>query len=303
MRISKGLLWFIDLVSFIEIKIEEALKSLGSAKEGILVPLIRRFWPSWLLPNYLTALRGLIGLGIIGWLIATDGVGYQNNNWFAALVIFTCLTDFLDGPVARVKDKESRFGSLFDKIVDKILILPLGTVEFWPLDRFLVVLSIGGTVVVLITAAYKYLQKTAEVPENIFGKCGMLGYSFCIILAIWPSWLVVADKIAWVSLTFGLVSIICNFRRHFGLTSTVRVEPVKFVTPAEKWIGVNVEMSTITVVKSESGLTVDGEPATMEYQEPQLRFIVGGVEFIVFNKFLDNSKPPKPIAEMYEALK
>lgn len=217
MVIPKGWKWFIRSVSFVETKIEKMLKFLGDKKEEIVLSLLQYLWPKWLLPNHLTAFRLLLSLSVICWLIWTKGEGYQDNNWLAAIVIIAVLTDFFDGPVARALKKESKLGSLFDKVVDKLLILPLGTVEFWHLDRLLVVLSIGGTFIVLVVSTYKYFQSDSEVPENILGKCGMVCYSLGIIIAIWSAWQNFALKIAWTGFAFGLTSIILNFRRHFGL--------------------------------------------------------------------------------------
>ncbi len=216
MEIPKGLRWLIWLVVFLEARIESLLERLGNAKERLLVPLIQRFWPSWLLPNHLTAGRFWLSIGIIVWLCLTGAEGYKNNNWLAGMVIVACLTDLIDGLVARALKCESRLGSLFDKIVDKLLILPLGSVEFWPLARWLVILSIGGTVIVTVAATYKYLQETEEVPENVIGKCGMILYSLGIIIAIWPTWQDFALKIAWIGFGLGGVSILINFRRHFA---------------------------------------------------------------------------------------
>ena len=80
---------------------------------------------------------------------------------------------------------------------------------------------------------------------------------------------------------------------------------VTFVTMAEFWRGNDdPEMRDITVVRSESGeLTVDGQPAEMAFNGIQLRFEIGEDWYVVFDKFVDHSKPPKPIAEMHDALK
>ena len=203
-------------VAAIEKTIEKLLEWLADCKEGLLIPLVRKFWPRWFSPNQITALRFAISLYVIWYLCRFGRTGYEDQVWFAGLIIFACLTDLFDGPVARALNKESRFGSLLDKIVDKFLILPLGVVEFWPMDKALVILSIAGAVVVVIVAAYKYYQGKSEVPENIFGKVGMICYSLGIILAIWPDWQVVAWRVAWTGFAFGLSSVILNFRRHFG---------------------------------------------------------------------------------------
>ncbi|NUM25209.1 MAG: CDP-alcohol phosphatidyltransferase family protein [Candidatus Buchananbacteria bacterium] len=204
------------VIASIEQLIENFLESLADCKEGILIPFVKRCWPRWFSPNHLTLLRFGISLYLINHLFWCGVSGYQNQNWFAALVIFACVTDLFDGPVARALGKESKFGSLMDKVVDKFLILPLGAVEFWTIDRPLVILSVIGAAVVIVVAVYKYYQDEQAVPENVFGKVGMICYSFGIILAIWPAWQIVAWKIAWAGFAFGLSSVILNFRRHFN---------------------------------------------------------------------------------------
>ncbi len=141
MKVPVGFNWLIAGISFIEARIEKSLTFLAEKKELVLIPFICNFWPCWLTPNRITAFRLLISLAIIFWLILKGAPLYQNNYWLAIVVIIACLTDLFDGPVARAMKKESKIGSLFDKIVDKFLILPLGIVQFWTLDSLLVVLS------------------------------------------------------------------------------------------------------------------------------------------------------------------
>jgi len=218
MAIPKGLGWLIAVISFLERTIERFLKFISNKKDNALVPFIQAYWPRWLLPNHLTAIRFLLAIGIIFWLILTGGGSYQNNSWLLVVVIVAVLTDFLDGPVARTLEKESKLGSLLDKVVDKFLILPLGTVEFWPLSRLLVVLSIAGTIIVLAVSLYKYFQsEDSVVPENVFGKTSMTCYSLAIVIAIWPAWQNIALGIAWTGFFFALSSMILNFYRHFEL--------------------------------------------------------------------------------------
>ncbi|MDX9893335.1 MAG: CDP-alcohol phosphatidyltransferase family protein [Patescibacteria group bacterium] len=214
--------FLICLGSTAEKLIEHSLEGLASKKEEVLIPWIRRCWPPIISPNLLTAVRFEISLVIILYLIVEGGKGYQANPWIISGVIIACLTDLIDGPVARALNMESKLGSWFDKVVDKFLILPLGTVEFWHIDRLLVILSISGTVVALIAATYKLLQDKEDVPENIFGKFGMNCYCLGIFLALWPACELVAWKIAWIGFAFGLASIIHNFCRHFGLSGPYR---------------------------------------------------------------------------------
>lgn len=218
MRIPKGLGWLINFSAWIESRIEHSLQVCADQKENLLVPFLRKFWPKFISPNDLTLARLILSLLVIYWLIITKGQNWEGNNYLAITIIIACLTDFVDGPVARAINRESKFGSVMDKVVDKFLILPLGAVEFWSIDKYLVVFSSIGALIVIVAAIYKYFQLEEDIPENIFGKTGMICYSLGIILVIWPSWQLFALKIAWVGFGLGLASIIVNFRRHFGFS-------------------------------------------------------------------------------------
>lgn len=216
MKIPRTLQLLFATGEVIEKSIEQLLEWLAGCKEGLLIPFVRKFWPRWFSPNQITTLRFAISLYVIWYLCRFGRAGYEDQAWFAGLIIFACVTDLFDGPVARALGQESKLGSLLDKVVDKFLILPLGAVEFWLMDKALVILSIFGAIVVVLVALYKYYQSVSEVPENIFGKVGMICYSFGIILAIWPDWQTVAWRIAWTGFAFGVASIMLNFRRHFN---------------------------------------------------------------------------------------
>jgi CDP-diacylglycerol--glycerol-3-phosphate 3-phosphatidyltransferase len=51
---------------------------------------------------------------------------FLNQNWIGTFVfVLACLTDFLDGYVARAWKQTSRFGQIFDPIADKLLIVSM----------------------------------------------------------------------------------------------------------------------------------------------------------------------------------
>lgn len=71
------------------------------------------------LPNTLTLTRILV----IPLICALLFVDTPIAAWLAlAAYVYACVTDFLDGYLARVRAQQSRFGSMLDPIADKVLV-------------------------------------------------------------------------------------------------------------------------------------------------------------------------------------
>ena len=210
-----GIIWVEKLASAFEATVRRTLEFILVKKEGALAPWLTKHWPIWLTANRITGFRLVAAVAVMPWVF---WFGYRDNLWFAVVLILVFLTDVLDGPIARAMKKESAFGSLMDKIADKLLVVPLGIMEFWPVDRYLVVFSLLGMGIVLATALVKFFRSNQQaVPENIYGKLTMLLYSVGVVLAIWPRFLGVGQIFGWMGLAFGTASAIFNFRRHFGI--------------------------------------------------------------------------------------
>ena len=76
-------------------------------------PLLQR------IPNILTAFR----LAVIPIFVVTFFVDSKASNQFAAfLFIFACITDFLDGYLARLWQVQSSLGRFLDPIADKLIV-------------------------------------------------------------------------------------------------------------------------------------------------------------------------------------
>ena len=72
------------------------------------------------LPNVLTYLRILAVPAVVLCLMAIDGTG---GRWWALVVyVVACLTDWLDGFLARVWHQQSALGRMLDPIADKLLV-------------------------------------------------------------------------------------------------------------------------------------------------------------------------------------
>lgn len=74
------------------------------------------------LPNVLTVSR-IVAIPLVCGLMAANT---DLTNWLAlALYVFACVTDFLDGYLARSWDQQSGFGRMLDPIADKLLVASL----------------------------------------------------------------------------------------------------------------------------------------------------------------------------------
>ena len=72
------------------------------------------------LPNILTYLRILAVPAVVLCLFLIPG--YPGRWWALAVYIGACLTDWLDGYLARVWDQQSLLGRMLDPIADKLLV-------------------------------------------------------------------------------------------------------------------------------------------------------------------------------------
>ncbi len=69
-------------------------------------------------PNILSLLR-LAGVPVFLWLL----LGPEEDGWALALLVFSALTDWLDGKLARWLNQMSRLGQLLDPAADRLYIL------------------------------------------------------------------------------------------------------------------------------------------------------------------------------------
>lgn len=83
----------------------------GAVRPGSVMPLN--------LPNLLTLSRVVTAPLVCALLLVDTGIG----TWLAlAFYVYACVTDFLDGYVARRTRQQSHFGRMLDPIADKLLV-------------------------------------------------------------------------------------------------------------------------------------------------------------------------------------
>ncbi|MFH1667683.1 MAG: CDP-alcohol phosphatidyltransferase family protein [Candidatus Komeilibacteria bacterium] len=110
---------------------------LRDRKDRVFKPLVD-ILPDWLTPNIITAIRFVFvwPTFYLWWLASNPYTVWQTKHWIATgIFIFIWLfTDYLDGAVARYKNKITLFGTFFDPLTDKLFALPtiLLAAWYWP---------------------------------------------------------------------------------------------------------------------------------------------------------------------------
>lgn len=127
------------------------------------------------LPNRLTTFRIVLIPFIIGLLHATQYPPFENRDYFnwIATVLFALasFTDFLDGYIARKKGLITVFGSFFDPIADKFLVIS-SLILLQSLNRVivLVVLVLVLREIYILSLRLLAMHEGISVPVSNMGK-------------------------------------------------------------------------------------------------------------------------------------
>lgn len=118
-------------------------------------------------PNALSVLR-LVLIPVFLWLLLVE----KADGWAFAVLIFSGVSDWLDGKLARLLDQSSRIGALLDPAADRlyIVIIPLafGVREFIP--WWLIGIIIGRDVLLFATAPLLRSRGVLALPVLYIGK-------------------------------------------------------------------------------------------------------------------------------------
>jgi len=123
------------------------------------------------IPNILTMTR-IVVIPVICVLLY---VGTPSAGWLALVAyVYACVTDFLDGYIARAYQQQSRFGSMLDPIADKLLVasvlmvlLAIGRLSGTDIIAALIILSRE----IVVSGLREYLaQLQVSVPVTRLAK-------------------------------------------------------------------------------------------------------------------------------------
>ncbi|HPU00929.1 MAG TPA: CDP-alcohol phosphatidyltransferase family protein [Bacillota bacterium] len=82
-------------------------------RDGALAPMLNLLIPSWVRPNHITGLRLLLVITAIIFYLISYPLNVQI--W---ILTAAALTDFIDGPLARLRGLSSRKGAYLDQVTD-----------------------------------------------------------------------------------------------------------------------------------------------------------------------------------------
>jgi CDP-diacylglycerol--glycerol-3-phosphate 3-phosphatidyltransferase len=166
---------------------------------------IARQIPDVITPNFLTLLRIIFLVPII--------IAIQKENYILATILFLLAytLDILDGPLARVKNKVSEFGKVFDPTADKIVFITVLLILGWnALPHILIYIILGLEIflvllVVLLAPVARKMGITIELGANVYGKIKMLFQTIGTI-ALFVTFAVEASTTT-VTVIFGIASL------------------------------------------------------------------------------------------------
>jgi phosphatidylglycerophosphate synthase len=148
-------------------------------------------------------------------LIMALGVSYfynLNTNYTLLFFIIGLLTDFLDGYLARLWGVQSKFGSIFDPVCDKIFIYTCFFLLPLNIHKSLFFLMVVKDLAICAQGTYN-LHKFGNPRVSFLGKSTMVFIPLYLlsVFASFGAWIVFFRILAHIALVIYLIQIIYNF--------------------------------------------------------------------------------------------
>src|SRR5882762_5015681 len=133
----------------------------------IINPLVRLLIRAGLTPNMVTTIGLLLNIGVS--IIFIEGAEKGNRGdlsyvgWAGALILFAGLFDMLDGQVARLGNMSSRFGAMYDSVLDRYseLVLFLGICYYLVAHHYFIS-SLFAFIALIGSMMVSYVRARAE---------------------------------------------------------------------------------------------------------------------------------------------
>lgn len=181
-------------------------KKIVKKRDEILLPWFKKYWPekSFLGANALCFYRITISLYItvLLFLYPFGEIKTQIFFWF----VIGAFLDFLDGLIARAKEKTSSFGAFLDRLADKLLVCPILFLFLWNLPAKFTAGCLIFLEITSVSIALLAKKKNINISSNWTGKWKMMAQ----VILVFMIFLVEAESwqkyklIYWVWLMMGL---------------------------------------------------------------------------------------------------
>jgi cardiolipin synthase len=182
--------------------------------------------------NRITIMRILLILPFIIFMLkASDPeMGIVMRYFAVAIFLVMCVSDVLDGYVARVKKQVTRLGAFLDPLADKLLMLcacvilagQTTSIENYRLPLTVVVLIIGKDVFLALGFLTVFMMVSPEVHVKpvLSGKAAtflQLSMVLTILVApemevLWPGWWYFARVLWWTATGVAILTVIVYIR-------------------------------------------------------------------------------------------
>jgi len=134
---------------------------------GMLQPLVILFIRLGITPNIITTIGLLLNLGVTIIFIIGAERGERSDlsylAWAGGLILFAGLFDMIDGQVARIGKMSSRFGALYDSVLDRYseLFMFLG-ICYYLVSHHYFISSLTGFIAMIGSIMVSYTRARAE---------------------------------------------------------------------------------------------------------------------------------------------
>lgn len=183
------------------------LEKIDYYRDQLLFLFIKPYWPRFIIPNYITAVRIIIGVALFVLLFFFK---IEDKTLIVSLFVIGAITDLFDGSVARGINKVTEFGAMLDSTADRILIIPIAFYSLLGPHKWLLLSLLLVEILNALSSLY-YQSKEIYLESNIYGKTKMVLQSivFVVILIVWPN---SPSKffigILWLTIVFSIASIV-----------------------------------------------------------------------------------------------
>jgi len=169
----------------------------------VVLPLIPKNWE----PNYFTIARFFLTPVVVFAII------YERLYLSIFLFLIAAFTDMIDGSLARVRNKITNWGKLYDPLADKLLI---GSIVYILVSKYidfyaaLVIISLES--ILIIGGAWR-ASRNIEVHANLWGKIKMVlqvigGIFLLIALPTHGKFLISISATAfYLAIAFGIITL------------------------------------------------------------------------------------------------